>query len=231
MLYIIPTRGRPLNMERQMKAWHLTFGHKATALYVIDPDDPYHAEYRTRFGELGLTHASLMTLPERMRLGPTLNFLAPDLAGSEEHIGFMGDDHLPKTINWDVFLEAELHRMKWGVVYGNDLIQGVNLPTAMVMTSNIISTLGYMVPPGLTHLFLDNFWLEMGRNTNLRYRGDIIIQHMHPAGQTAEWDARYEEVNSPAQWGADTPVWDRYKTGQIFDDVRKLRAAMIGVQS
>ena len=117
----------------------------------------------------------------------------------------------------------ELNKLKVGVVYGNDLAHGVNLATSVTMTSNIISTLGYMCVPGSIHLFLDNFWMEIGRGTNITYFGDVTIEHVHPLFQKAPSDNTYIEANSPEVWGADEATFKNYVATQLQDDLQKLR--------
>ncbi|NCV65265.1 MAG: hypothetical protein EBW16_03430 [Burkholderiaceae bacterium] len=43
-----------------------------------------------------------------------------------------------------------------------DLFQGQNLATAVMMSTNIIKALGFMAPPKLIHLYMDNFWMAIG---------------------------------------------------------------------
>ena len=55
-----------------------------------------------------------------------------------------------------------------------------------------------MVPPGMIHLYFDNFWLDFGRAMGkITYLPDVIIEHMHPAVGKAVLDAGYQEVNAP----------------------------------
>lgn len=226
--YIIPTRGRPGNVLRQVRAWDETWDGCAIPLYVIDDDDPELGKYESVLRSLHDEHRYVdYVIVPRKRLGPTLNDVAMQLVDENAVIGFMGDDHLPRTEAWDRKLLDMCQFIGMGIAYGNDKIQGGNLPTAVAMTSNIIKTLGYMVPPGLIHLFLDNFWLEIGREVGIAYLQDVIIEHMHPVAQTAEWDATYRECNSGEQWTADEAAWKLYHRTQFEFDVEKLRAVMM----
>jgi hypothetical protein len=151
-----------------------------------------------------------------MRLGGTLNHWAKNVAenAADAHsvIGFMGDDHRPRTYAWDKVFQDVAEEKGTAVIYGNDLIQGGNLATAVAITTNIISTLGYMVPPGQTHLYLDNAWMDMGREVGgLVYRHDVVIEHVHPIGGKVQWDEGYKEVNSPAMYSADHAAYEAWK--------------------
>lgn len=113
-----------------------------------------------------------------------------------------------------------------GIVYGNDLLQGEIMATAVAMTSDIVTTLGYMAPPALIHLCLDLVWMDWGRGMGrITYLGDVILEHMHPANGKAEIDAYYIECNSSAVSTADaTTYYDYRDNGGLHADLEKLRA-------
>jgi hypothetical protein len=156
----------------------------------------------------------------RLRMNGTLNAAAVENADKYKYIGFMGDDHRTRTYQWDrKVLEAlENHN----VVYGNDLLQGENLPTAVFLRSEIVRKLGYMSPPSLTHLYLDNFWLELGRATSIKYLPNVIIEHLHPAAGKSEWTEAYLEVNDQALYQKDKQAFDEYMAMQFASDLDKL---------
>ena len=216
MTILFPSRGRPQNIMRLMNAWNMTTTRDTRLLVLVDNDDPKLDEY------LAIPNIDMQVGP-RLRIGGTLNVVAPEIAKTSENIGFMGDDHLPRTKGWDETFINELNKLKVGVVYGNDLAHGVNLATAVAMTSNIVSTLGYMCVPGSIHLFLDNFWMELGRGTHITYFDDVIIEHIHPLFQKALSDNTYVEANSPEVWGADETTFNSYVATQLQDDLQKLR--------
>lgn len=227
---LVPTKGRPGNAARLLKAVNETAADDLFELiFAIDHDEPLAAEYAAAVpddapwnGWEWAKIARVKTDPQR--IGPILNHLAVDIAaGKATHIGFMGDDHLPVTDNWDRELIASLGG-KPGVAYGNDLVQGEKLPTAVVISAGIIQSLGYLVPPGLEHLYFDDFWKMLGASLgNLVYREDVVIQHLHPTVGKAEWDEGYQLANSPEQFQKDRAAYTRYIGTRWHDDLRKLR--------
>lgn len=224
---LVPSRGRPENIARLMDAWDITRATARLCIFV-DEDDTTIDGYIDLFGGL-VDDRMTLTIGDRKRLGGTLNAYAPALADMYFATAFMGDDHLPLTEGWDRIILAELHCLGTGIVYGNDLIQGENLPTAVFMTSDIVRTLGYMVPPTLTHMFLDNAWKEWGQSINrLSYLPYVWIEHIHPLVEKAAQDAGYDEAN--AYMHPDSIAYEKYKTDGSFDaDVAKLKA-LIGPQ-
>jgi hypothetical protein len=213
---LVPSRGRPHNIQQLLESWESTVTGDTHLIVLVDDDDPTLEEYLKLPVEI--------RVGPRLRIGGTLNVVAPEIATTSRNIGFMGDDHRPRTKGWDEAFINELDKLKVGVVYGNDLAHGVNLATSVTMTSNIVNTLGYMCVPGSIHLFLDNFWMEIGRGTNITYFDDVVIEHVHPLFQKAPSDNTYIEANSPEVWGADEITFNNYVATQLQDDLQKLRA-------
>jgi len=212
---LVPSRGRPHNIQQLLESWESTVTGDTHLIVIVDDDDPTLEEY--------LKLPVEVRVGPRLRIGGTLNVVAPEVATTSRNIGFMGDDHRPRTKGWDETFINELDKLKVGVVYGNDLAHGVNLATSVTMTSNIVNTLGYMCVPGSIHLFLDNFWMELGRGTNITYFDDVVVEHVHPHFQKALLDNTYVEANSPEVWGADEITFNNYVANQLQDDLQKLR--------
>lgn len=233
LVYLCPSRGRPGNVARLVDAWEATTIGAAALVVAIDHDDPTLPDYLDALGALdldargGLSNVHV-AIGERLRLGGTLNALAPELAANGRRgVGFLGDDHVPRTFGWDADLADVLDDTPAAVVYGNDLLQGATLPTAVCLAGVIVRALGYFVPPGMTHLYLDNYWKELGRRLGtLTYLPDIIIEHMHPLAGKAPTDARYAEVNHPDVYAADEARYRRYVAEELADAVAAVRAAV-----
>ena len=231
MTVIVPSRGRPENIRRLAEAWIATGASSGTALIVaVDEDDPQRHEYE----ELAPSIADfggvliLNTSEPRIRLGGILNYLGYAYATESlsQYIGFMGDDHLPRTPCWDTAVSGALDDLGSGIVYGNDLLQGEKLPTAAFMTADIIRTLGSMCPPTLEHLYIDNAWLELGRAMGrLRYLPDVVIEHLHPAAGKAATDQTYAEANAPDRYRRDRAAFETWRSDGLPRDLELLRAA------
>ncbi len=223
MLWIVPSRSRPQNVAELIGSFHVS-RVQADLLIAVDNDDPKREEYdRVMLNYSGFKWLRY-EVGDRLRLAGTLNLLALSFAYEYDQIGFMGDDHRPRTPIWDGLMSAKLRDLGTGLVYGNDLFQRGNLPTEVCMTSDIIRALGYMVPPTMTHLYLDNFWLDLGRALGrIEYLENVIIEHMHPHAGKAESDEQYEALNSGEQHNSDKHAYDTYKRKQFDKDVATIR--------
>lgn len=188
---------------------------------VVDDDDPERDGYAT------LPVYSFLTVQYQSahhRLNPIMNAAAVEVADIVEIIGFMGDDHLPRTEGWDSWIGGALDNGP-GVAYGNDLLQGEALATAVFISAPIIECLGFFSPPPLQHLFMDNYWMHLGRATHLTYLPHVIIEHLHPLVGKAQHDDGYARANSPETWAADSAAWNTYLANSWAGDLQKLRDA------
>jgi hypothetical protein len=223
MCVVVPSRGRPENAERLAQAFKDT-GAEADLYIVIDNDDPKWNEYAKS--------ENYKKLPADNKTGgcaKSLNtgaVLLLDITKYPlyDYFVFMGDDHIPRTPGWDkAFIQAL--GTNTGIVYGDDLLQGANLPTAYGMTRDLVNELRGMTFPGCVHLFFDNFVKQLGLDLEyLKYLPDVIIEHMHPVAGKAEMDEGYERVNQPKWYEKDLLTLQRYLSDMEYAElVRKFR--------
>jgi glycosyltransferase involved in cell wall biosynthesis len=215
---IVPSRNRPHNIKELQQSLTDT-DTKSTLFVVVDEDDETLDQYLS----LENNFTKVLTF-ERGRKGMAdpLNNAARLLVTVEnwQYFIFVGDDHRPRTKHWDEVWRTNLDELGTGLVYGDDLLQGANLPTAIGMTADIVQTLNGMIPDGFAHLYLDNFWLRLGQDLNaIRYLPETIIEHLHPIAGKSEWDSGYQEVNSNEINNADARMFHNYINS---DDYRQL---------
>ena len=145
---LVPSRGRPDNIGQLIDSFSATRGRRTTELLVIiDDDDDKYNEYHEQWDYYYGNGVGALLTTERLRLGGTLNKFGPEMAKRYDVIGFMGDDHRPRTDGWDIRVVSACADKHNAVVYGNDLLQGQSLATAAFLDSNIVNALGYMVFP------------------------------------------------------------------------------------
>lgn len=203
LVTVVPSYGRPDNAWRLRRAFNTSIRGNSLLIFVTDEGSGDYDQYPPGIES-----------PTRGMI-PALNngALAVIEAYNPKVVCFMGDDHLPVTHGWDVNYLTAIEQMGGtGIVYGNDLIQGPRIPTQVGMSANIISTLGWMAPPSFKHLFVDDAWLAIGKALNrVTYLPNTVIQHLHPLGEQAEWDAGYERVNSQAIADHDRNEFQRWR--------------------
>lgn len=220
VLVIVPSRGRPDRLQTMLAAVTATSERSDVAVY-LDDDDP--SPYR-------------VANPVDVIYGPCLGLVGsinavvkacPDYA----YYAALGDDHLPRTQGWDTRLVAAIEAHGGtGIAYGDDGLQGEWLPTAPLISADLISGLGWMAPPALRHMFPDNFWAELGRTLGcLLWVPDVYLEHMHFANGKAPMDATYEATNSEEAFEADHAAYKTYMREQFERDVARVRSAVATV--
>lgn len=226
LVVVVPSRGRPGSVVNLVDACEQTCTAETRLVVAVDCDDPELDTYKAALADR--PQVTVHTVVEPAGHVGAIN------AGADLALGWhpfavakLDDDHRPRTTGWDTAYLDALRELGTGVVYGNDLLQGANLPTAPALTADIVHTLGWMGPPVLTHLYVDNFWLDLGRELGrIRYLPGVIVEHLHPIAGKAAMDDGYRRANSPQRYATDGAAYDTYRSGQFRADLAKVRALL-----
>lgn len=224
LVVIVPSRGRPHTVAEMAEAFKQTCTADTDLVFALDNSDECRADYVGALRELpGLSfwqhtanNHSMVEALNRAAMCVAAGGLKPSV------IAFMGDDHRPRTKGWDrAYLDALAARP--GIVYGNDLIQGAKLPTQCAMSTSVVRALGHMAPPVLTHLYVDNYWRDLGNAAGcLTYLPDVVVEHVHPVAGKAPVDEGYRRVNSPQMYQQDAQAYQAYMAEHRDRDVLAL---------
>lgn len=224
LVMLIPSRGRPGSVRKQADAWAATNATKQVDLvWILDLDDPTIESYERELQNYPWMQIHVQ--PTWVPMVPKLNRVAVEVAQVWPYVGFMGDDHLPRSTRWHDDLATSLERTGLGpvIVYGKDGFQDQKLATWWAMTSNVITTLGRMVPAPVQHLYCDNAIMELGAGARcLRYLPHVLIEHMHPVAGKGKLDAGYQRVNRRQQYDRDLAAFLGWRDGEKDRDVRML---------
>lgn len=212
-LVILPSRSRP---EKVAEAIELLKDNSTISDLCVAIDEDQSDLY-PRIDDV------IYEVNPRLRMNGTLNLVANKYADKYETIYFLGDDHHVRTKGWDELLYAPIKARGYGLAYGDDKLQGKNLATAVMMSTNIIRIIGYMAPPKLIHLYMDNFWMNLGQALNcLDYVPEAVIEHMHYLAGKSEQDAQYAEVNSSEMYQTDRDTYLQYVKDDLKYDLEHL---------
>ncbi len=190
----IPTRDRPHKINKIHKFWfELTDTSVETdCIVVLDEDnqDKYPRLPNFIYEVVPSIGVRGMTYP--------LNCAVKKFHKEYQYIGFWGDDHCPKTKNWNSEMYNMLEQNKpYAMAYANDLLQRERLPTEIIMDSKFVNHIGGMVDPKLQHMFVDDYWLCIGKNIkNIHYLNNVVIEHEHHSVNKCENDDMYKSVNT-----------------------------------
>jgi hypothetical protein len=217
LVVVVPSRGRPAAIGELIGACMATCTGRTRGVVAVDRDDPALPEY-----ERVVQAAGGPTAGVTLHVGPggsmvaALNAAAMAVLDGPSRpyaLAFLGDDHRPRTRGWDQAYVDALRGLRSGLVYGDDGLQGEALPTQVAMTTDIVAALGWMAPPTLTHLAVDNWWLALGQRAGcIRYLPGVVVEHLHPYAGKGEWDEGYRRVNAPEMYRRDLAEFQRLAT-------------------
>lgn len=165
----IPTRKRREMAENCVKSFLETRSGIADLVLVVDDDDDSYRGFGSPF--ISVPHDSLVTAINTAAMGLKNNYRALLLAA---------DDQVFLTKDWDAVLLTALDTLGGtGILYPDDR-RRYDVPEHVMMSSDIITTLGWFAEPSLKHFYVDNVWAELGKRSGLlHYCPQVVIEHRH----------------------------------------------------
>lgn len=134
------------------------------------------------------------------------------------------DDVLYQTAGWDNLLIAPL-KEKCGISYGNDGLQGQNLPTFPMLSGDIVRSVGFLQMPLLTKYCGDVVWQEIGRMAKcLHYIPEVEIEHLHFINNKRDNDdAEFQNT-----YDRDRMMFANWIANDSIKDIRNVRRVVQG---
>jgi len=176
ILIILPTRNRPDNIKKWYDSYKENTSGISDVVIMADIDDDNDYSY-TGF---------IIERNERLNCIQKLNLAAEKYAQNYEIIGFLGDDTIIKTKDFDEKIYSKMSIDIISMLFPNDnLPKGSEdcwvKPTHIFMTKELYNIIGYFAYPKMHHSFVDFAWHTIGNNLKTYiYAEDIIIEHRHP---------------------------------------------------
>lgn len=187
LLMIVPSRGRPANLDRLVQSWRETTSSEADLVVALDDDDPQLYQYNAH-------RVAMVTVGPRQSFVEWTNEIAVSSADRYRFVGTMGDDHRPRTPGWDTLLCAALDALGTGVAYGDDLASLPVVPSAAVVSSDIVGRLGFLLPPVLAHHGSESFLHALGTGLGRSvFVPEVVVEHVHYSTGRASIDHTYLE--------------------------------------
>jgi hypothetical protein len=213
ILVIVPSLGRPQNAKEFLSHWRKTTSGLSDLLFVLEDNDP------TMDADPDSPHTEYLVGNYRS-LGKAFN-AAFEKNESYDYYAALNDDHWIKTPQWE---EASIDALEdGGIAYGNDLIHGKELATAPILDGDLVRALGYIAPPGIAHLYIDNAWMDIGRGIGqLHYMPEVIFEHMHPSVGKSDWDDSYHSANSSEANSRDHQSYQDWLDHRFNGDIERV---------
>lgn len=221
ILVICPSRGRPALCNKMVDSF-LATSKRASMRLLLDMDDPCLDEYRDLLSKKVDNIIVDFQKPITERINQSWN-----CGKIFKWLSVTNDDFVYKTDGWDQKLIDTLDG-RIGIVYGNDLCQGINMPTSSTISREIPEALGWLQMPRLTHLFGDTVWQMIGKEAQcLYYRPDVIIEHCHFFAKKADQDDIYKRTNSGKMYDLDTKAFLDWRAIEARADIDKVKSLVV----
>lgn len=178
LLVITPSRARPSWASRLLEAVHSTARGPVHVALCVDDDDPELEAYRA----IELRPFDVLIVGPRKNLVEWTNHVAVASTGKYRYLASLGDDHVPRTPGWDVKLIRVIAGFPGGTgfAYPHDGVRE-DVPEAVVVSSDIVEALGWFMLPSLTHYWVDNVWMELGKaNGCIKLLRAVNVEHLSP---------------------------------------------------
>ena len=214
---LVPSRGRAHRIDECLES--LVEMTKVSDIIVcLDEDD--HENYKKDFP----VEYHVGPAPTRIGLNEKINRMLPMVTAKYDYLLWAADDTVAQTEGWDEILVDTIRDVPLGISYPNDLFQGSKLPSnGTCFDIRIPKVLGYIAPPTLFHLYMDNFWKLLGEELGtLRYREDVILEHNHFVNKKAPPDKTYMSINSKEMYAADSQAFAVYRNHVLQRDISNL---------
>lgn len=209
---MVPSRGRPARLREMLLACLGLSGADTNVMVANDEDD--YSGYSHLYRELKDEKRVLWQSGPRQSLVAWTNDLARQSVGAYRALASFGDDHIPRTRDWDVELLGALDSLGGsGIAYPDDL-RRADIPEAPVVSSDIVHALKWFFPPAFQHFYGDNALADIGTRTGCLIRCEgVVVEHMHWERAVADHDATYRQAESGL--AADAQAYEQWKRADL----------------
>lgn len=225
-MWLLPTRRRLDKLKKFFDAAKATEMVTPGALIVHGEE---FAELREEYNALLPANWSILTVPEDGGAAYKCQYIWDSYPGlfDQGWVGFVSDDCVPETSNWDVTLVAQLSG--WNMISSNDGWQAPKRITcAIVWSVQLLNAIGYLAPPGLQHLFWDDELEVIGRATSCwSVDMNVMVRHKNAALEVKPTDSTSEAQTR--MWEPDARVFDQWRMTErdaAIERVLKLMRSM-----
>jgi len=210
---ILPTKARPENLKRFIRAYNDT--KCILPIHVIvDAQDGYS------YNDIEVpAHWKKLSVPTGTSLGGIFEKVFskyPD----EDYYAMVADDVVPETSGWDIIMAEVCQPDK--IVWGFDGLQNENLPVHPFIGGKLVRKLGWWAAPGLKHWFVDNVWKALADNLNCGvFLPQVKMMHLHYVNGRAQMDRTYREQPSHI---ADQVVYEEFMKNKFPVIIERIKS-------
>ena len=184
-MWIIPTRARPHNISRLVEAYVKT-GASTPVELCVDVDD------LDSYKNIDIPSEWRIAVGDRAPLSVIYNN-AYARHKEEPWFGFIADDVVPITNEWDIKLIEVAGYDGMSVPDGGETTGGC---PHFVLGGELVRSVGWLSLPGLDRLYIDTAWGVIAKSKGVyREIHDVKLEHRHFSNGKAMMDSTYRKLN------------------------------------
>lgn len=196
---VIPTRGRPQNLQRLVHACAET-GCSTPAWVRLDSDDSFLSQYQDITFPAGWD----VVVGQRLPLSAVYNEILTKKPDTPYWF-FIADDVVPKTDGWDTKLIQKALPDGMAVPAGGHDLEGA---PHFVLSGDLVRSVGWLALPGLSRIYIDQVWIDIANERGvLRRIPDVILEHRHFSNRLSLFDETYRKPHKKR----DREIYNRWR--------------------
>ena len=197
-MWVLPSRNRPQNLERLAEACRKT-EVTTPILLRLDEINLQHPKYNGWIVETGPCKPLSAIYNEIFAKYPDLPWY-----------GFIADDVVPVTPNWDTLLIKAAGIDGMAVPAGGETTGGT---PHFVLGGDLVRSICWLALPGLDRIYIDTVLADIARNRGvLRFLPDVLLEHWHFSNNMALFDNTYKKHNKDK----DREIYEKWKNERGF---------------
>lgn len=215
-MIILPSRRRPEHLKRFFQSY-IESESSEPGLVIIGYDD-WH-DLNLTYAEIPLPHGWDFEVSMFESMGDKIRHIWPKFAKEEwASLILLNDDHVLETPAWDKKLIAQLNGRNF--ITCNDMWQPTRAAGATIWSRDLLLAVGYIFPPGMQHLFIDDVWQDLGRETGCWINDQSVIVHHVHAFRTGIEDETHRIGYS--NWAHDEAIYNIWKNTEKPEAIKRI---------
>lgn len=220
---LLPTFDRPELFKRFVKSYGDT-GATIDSLALVDKEDPSYLEYKA----LELPASWTLVTTDARTMGAKIREVWAKIKGRDS-VMILNDDHLCVTHEWDKKTYANLNGKNF--VSTNDRwMAPIKAAGVTAFSMPLVEAWGFpLFPAGINHLFIDDVWESIGRQTGCHdIDMSIVVLHLHVLKREGKLDKTHQSVYTPNwQLGPSRVAFDRFMKEELPGVIERTSALQL----
>lgn len=226
-MWLMPSLMRPHLMKRFFEAYKKTEG-STQGLLLVDEKDSSMEDYKKLSLPIGW---KLITTKSRLMADKVHEVW--DLYKDCDWVGILNDDHIPKTLKWDMEIVKSINGSN--VVHTNDnwFFGRRSMVGAIAFSGPLLRALGYMFPGDIKHLHSDDAWAMLfGQSNCITILPNVVVEHDHAYKNREFQDATFKSINGEqglvngqgvgGLWKSDGEAFNKWRVESYKSDLKKV---------